>query len=187
MHFPYKSQDGILHYLYKKDKKYYKNNKIFSFASSGYKEPYLIENAFDFNDSTYWYSKEEATEHFISFCFLKGFVDLEKYEIHTSLSGDDIPYKWAFYGSNDNKAWTREENVTQEIEKGQSAVVEWRNGIFRCFKLILIKNSRNNLPSDLRQIELFGTYYPNPSLRTCYNKHKPNNLIILTLILTSYQ
>ena len=187
MYFPYDQQNGILRHFYSKDKNYFESNKFFRFSSSGSHGSYFPKYAFDFDENTYWYSDTSAKEYFISFCFLDSYVKLEKYEIHTSLSGGCIPRIWSFHGSNDNKTWSPSENVTREIETGKSAIVDWKKGIFKCFKLILYENKKHlgkKDPADLRQIELFGTLLSKHELfNTNYHNYAFNNIMIIIIII----
>ena len=184
MYFPYDQQNGILRDFYNKSKNYFESNKIFRFASSGSYNSLFPKYAFDFNENTYWFSDMSAKEYFISFCFQNFYVKLEKYEIHTSLTGDNIPHVWSFHGSNNNKTWSWSNNLTHDIAKGESAIVDWEKGIFKCFKLIFYENVQNKKPADLRQIELFGTLLSKFELfNTNYRKYSINNIMLLIIII----
>ena len=105
MHFPYKSQNGILRHLYQTDKKYFANKNLFKYDSSGYGSAHYPQHAFDFNENTYWFSSHRYSEFFISFCFTKGYAQIKGYELK-SPPGVVRPSVWMFSVSNDNENWS---------------------------------------------------------------------------------
>ena len=172
MNFPHKEQNGILKYLYRKDRKYYNNTQIFSYNFSGFWSVRYPFNAFDFGSTVCWIdsgTERSNNENFLSFCFKKGFAEIKGYELKTT-SGTMRANVWTFSASNDNEKWSFNTTTNHKMGINEVFYVDWNHGPFKCYRFDFITNTNeNNRGSDVAQIELFGVYYPRDFL-TCGTK-----------------
>ena len=171
MQFPYSKQNGILKYFYNKDSKYYLNS--ITIFSAGEASNLVTSNAFDFGSSSYWMVSEdkrkEESENYIGFCFKTGKATLIGYEFLTS-SGEARPYIWSMSGSNDRIHWRGNTTVEHKMEKSQTYFSPWSKGTFRCFRFDMLRNVYQSFDRgiDIKQIEVFGTYYlTDPEFKKC--------------------
>ena len=181
--FPHKELNGILRHFYKKDKKFYDNQNLFSYSSSGCNKGNFDYLAFDFDSGMYWMHNSQ-NENFLSFCFKKGFVDLKGYEILTS-PWSYRPYIWTLSGSNDNVTWFGNQTENYFMNISETHFAAWNNGPSRCFRFDFLKNTNNNSrASDVKQIELFGRYIPDDlKLYSCRTRYHNNKRLILFVFL----
>ena len=162
--YPYSQQNGILRSLFNKNPNYY-NDEISTFSPEEFGS-LKKEFAFNFDQSNYWYGRN------FSFCFKKGSAFITKYEIQTSSAGCR-PQIWSFAGSNDNRHWKYIEEQNYSMGLNEILPVDWNHGIFRCYQLRGKENQMsNNGLIDIRQIEIFGTYFPNMFPKICSFKIK---------------
>ena len=178
--YPYSQQNGILRSLFNKNPNYYNVDiSIFLlYEYNGMKK----EFAFNFDQSNYW------VERNISFCFKKGSAFITKYEIQTT-TGSCRPSIWSFAGSNDNRHWKYIEEQSYEMKSDEIVSKEWNHGVFRCYQLRGIKNQCTTTGRiDVKQIEIFGTYFPNGFPKKCTLKIREcsrMNLFFVMIILTT--
>ena len=152
--YSYVKQNGILRSFYNKNKNFYKENVSITAISAG-SEDLKEEYALNFNSANYFFLKS------FSFCFKKGTALITKYELETSSNGCR-PAVWSFAGSNNNKNWKHVEEHSHNMTKNEIYSVDWNHGIFRCYMLFGITNQCSATGNiDIRQIEIFGTYFPN--------------------------
>ena len=161
MQFPYSELHGILRHLYDKDNSYY--NKSIEIFSSGESSQYIKENAFNFGTSSYWIDiahKGQNEENYIGFCFKTGKATLIGYEFWTS-SGTARPRIWSLSGSNDKVHWRRNTTVDHAMSQNETYYSPWNKGTFRCFRFDMLRNVYQSFDRgmDIKQIEVFGTYY----------------------------
>ena len=194
MIFDYKPFDGVLHSFYNSDKAYYKSVLTISSDSNWLDETQRF-NAFDFDDSTEWYSSQNCEPNpWLSFCFHNYQVKLTGFEIKTS----DMtcrPDFIMFGGSNDNKSYSFQ-SYSVSLEQGESAYNDFPSSLsdyFRCFKYIGTKNSDDCSPSgyrtDIAQIEIFGilrNYRGNINCITIHPWYLPKFTLISFDILFSF-
>ena len=162
--YPHVEQNGILRSLFNKNVNYFEEDiSIFaSFSSNEHKK----EFAFNFNQSNYWWHQN------IGFCFKKGTALITKYEIQTSNQGCR-PSIWSFSGSNNGKNWRYAETQNYNMSYNETYSVDWNHGVFRCYQLKGIKNQYDGYNTiDIKQIELFGTYFPKGFSLVCSLKTK---------------
>ena len=188
MNFPHKEQNGILRHLYRKNNAYYNDTRIFSYDSSGFVKEYLHypHYIFDFGSNDHWF--DSANEVFVSFCFEKGFASIKGYEIKGS-SGTHQVKKWAFSGSIDNKNWLYNTTIEHAMIADEVFYVDWHHGPFKCFRIDIIQNVVNNYRmGDVKQVELFGIFYPDNNFFCKTMKHRftlNTRMIHITLILSN--
>ena len=188
MQFPYSELNGILKHLYDKDNSYF--NKSIEQFSSGESSKYIRENAFNFGSSSYWTDDTHGNqeyENYIGFCFKTGKATLIGYEFWTSGEGAR-PRIWSLSGSNDRVHWRRNTTVDHPMEKNETYYTPWNKGTFRCFRFDMLKNVYDAFvrSSDIKQIEIFGTYYlTDPEFIVCSKFHRKRiniNFVISILI-----
>ena len=166
MDFPHNEQNGILKYFYRRNHEYYDDMSIFSYNASGFfkKDNHMPQHLFDFDSYTYWTdagNPNSEMENFVSFCFNKGFASIKGYEIKASRFST-LPNAWTLSGSNDNKQWFFNSTTVHAMGKNDVYYVDWNYGPFRCYRFDFINNTYDNKrPSDVDQIELFGTFTSN--------------------------
>ena len=192
MNFPHREQNGILKHLYKKKREYYNDTSIFSYNASGYHKQgnHLPQHALDFNDNNYWTDNDNPNsnnENFVSFCFKKGFAVIKGYEIKAS-SLTTLPNEWTLSASNDNEKWSFNKTTSHAMEKNEVFYVDWYFGPFRCYRFDFLNNTLNGRrASDVKQIEIFGMFYPNDFLFCKTNKRKyasfDNSILLLSCFL----
>ena len=190
MQFPYSEQNGILRYFHNKDKNYFVNS--ISIFSSGEDSTLITSNAFDFNSSLCWLDTKHRTadtENYIGFCFKTGKATLIGHEI-SSASGAALPFKWSISGSNDKIHWHGNSTVEHLMGTNQVYYSPWSKGTFRCFRFDMLQDAYPYFDrgTDIKQIEVFGTYYlTDPEFCEChrYKRRIPfANLIICLIIQT---
>lgn len=180
--YSYSQQSGILKNLFSKNENYY--NDDISIFVSGEDQNAKKEYAFNFDSSNYWVNNE------IGFCFKKGRALITKYEIQTS-SGLRRPSIWSFAGSNDRVHWKHVEKQNHQMSAEEIYPVDWNHGIYRCYQIVGINNIYEAAQRiDIRQIEIFGTYFPNGiSMLQCSNRFKRcselNPFFIMMLLFTT--
>ena len=173
--------NGILNYFYRRNKLYYNDTKIFYYKSSGVSFNCFSYNIFDFGSNSYWL--HYSNEVFVSFCFKKGFVDLDGYELKGN-EGISRPYKWSLSASNDNLTWFG--NQSEEYSMNQSVIhyVPWHNGPARCFRLDIFENVNGIIGSDVKQIELFGKFIADNLRPISCRTRRNDDLLMLALMIS---
>ena len=181
-YFPYKQTNGILNYFYKRNKKFFNNTNIFSYNSSGCHLSHFGYNIFDLGSNSYWlhYSEKDV---FVSFCFKKGFVDLDGYELQT-ISGISRPYIWSLSASNDNMMWFGNQSEEYPMNQSVKHYVPWHNGPARCFRLDILKNINGGKGCDVKQIELFGKFIADDLRPISCKTRRNDNMLMIALMLS---
>ena len=159
LNFKFKSKNGVLKYLYKKNPNEYWNEVIVS-ASEG-KPINPPRYAIDMNDSTYFVPVDEPTKNnFFSICFKSHFLYLTRYQIETTGTqfSTCLPNGWTFSASNDESNWEYSENVQKQYELAGIHDFSWKGkGFYRCFQITnSISSQCNKYRFDMVSLELFG-------------------------------
>ena len=163
MEFPYKSNSGVLRYLYSTYKDKYYSQFTFTATSESAYHSTFAKNAFDWVTGQYWWAGKQAPEEtYISFCLTNRAILLSGYEITTS-SKDCIPNGFKFSVSKNNITWPKSSVVSEPMSKEQTLYTPFSPGIYQCFKLsstsYLSHYNCEGYGIDIDQIELFGTLY----------------------------
>ena len=151
--YSYSPLNGILRSLFDKNSNYYVDNISILQRNEGQNKK---DYAFNFNNANYCYSNN------IGFCFKRGNVYLTHYEIEVQ-NGTCKPSIWSFAGSNDGIHWKHSQTENHTMGAYEKFHVAWNYGPYRCFKITSIEPlvAACGTNFDIRQIELFGTYFPN--------------------------
>ena len=190
MQFPYSKQNGILRHFYDKDNNYFVNS-ISIFSSGEYVDSKTI-NAFIFDSDSYWFDNNHRTadtENYIGFCFKTGKATLIGHEISASPE-PALPFRWSLSGSNDQIHWRGNSTVEHKMSANEIYYSPWTKGTFRCFRFDMLRNVYSSFDRaiDIKQIEVFGTYYlTDPKFCECYRYKRSTSIvsIIICLIIQS--
>ena len=132
--------------------------KLFEVNSSNTNPDYKPQLAFDFDTNKYWIPKDSNETTFLSFCFLHFKVQLEGYELTSSLATAH-PNTWAFSGSNNGYEWEEKEQHIHPMKTNETYFVSWEKPMaYRCFKLDCINSTlQTHLHRfDLRFFDVYG-------------------------------
>ena len=187
MYFPYKYRKGILRYIYKNHRRNYGEYVKYN-TSFPVREGWPISNAFDFNDSSYWITDDNApNNNYFEFCLPHHVVKITGYEIFVpNISVDGSPHLWGFQAGNDSI----NENISNiTVAPGASQYVDYYiDDFFQCFRYINKgwMNRGTGYRSRISQIEIYGYLYGDGlGEGTCKVRHNgmPKGMIIIIIII----
>ena len=108
---------------------------------------------------------------------------MTKYELQTS-SYDCKASQWSFAGSNDKTTWKNKEEKSYNMGNEEIYPFDWNYGPYKCFQLLAIKSQCSSEKyHDIRQIEIFGTYYPKGEPKNSCSKHSVINFTLNFIII----
>ena len=151
--------NGIIHYLYNLG-----NGNVFNYlkaeVSSNFSDSlYLMENAFDFVQSTYWIGKDgDINNAYLSFCFNDIYVQPTGFELASSDQGHR-PYKFSFSSLNQNKEVLQTQNYSHEFLENEIHYFSFRSPPTKCFQLFCIESIDQLTRFDTSQIEIYGEFH----------------------------
>lgn len=153
-YFTYKSSNGILRYLYDKDKtRYFKQFKLEESNHSGDADK---TKAFDFVGNSYWVCDGAFTgKCSISICFNNIFVMLESFEITTSEYGCR-PGNFGVEYSIDGEKYIGYKEFSNTMAKRETKKFSYSSQAFRCFKYTVLTSQCAQPRHDIVQYEFFG-------------------------------
>ena len=157
--------DGLLHYLFIKNRNWYfeniKTNATSIYEIENHNQNFDSKNAIDFDDDKYWTSKEIDDEEQFWELQLPFPINITSYVIQ-SWEGSCHPKSWGFAASNDGITFENRENYTDEDNSMNfsysHANIEYNYGFYQYFRLYVTNISYcDNKRFDLNQFELYGS------------------------------
>ena len=144
-------------------------------VSSNKSSNYLMENAFNYENTSYWIGG--STENWLTICFKYHYVKPYGFELGTSNKDAKIE-SFAFSTSNDinSQTWDNKKDYYYPFDANAIHYFDYEGDPKRCFKLDCLSNVYGNAHAfDLRYIEMFGEIHLDLSsfrIGTCHHSNR---------------
>lgn len=158
LHFYYSAEraiDGILNYFLSLGEETLWNNIEYSATSAN--ENHYPQNAFTTKD--YWVGKTSQTGSVnLSFCLKNYYANIYGFELQTSDQQKKIK-AFNFSASRDNSTYQNFEGYDLKFSSNEANFFSWRHGLFKCFKITVVKATTGDKTFDVKRVDLYGDFY----------------------------